>query len=111
MILEELPLPIIKLVAMHSSSDTRPFAISSCVMSILLLLAALALAALLCLENNESISYEDFGTTEVVRHDMVFKLGCFRFTVAEHIRRRRVPGQLGPRGAPPERGLRDLKRG
>lgn len=64
-------------------------------MGILLVLAALALATLLCLENNKSISYEDFGNTEIVRHDVVFKLVCFRFTIGEHIRRNRVPGQLG----------------
>lgn len=75
-------------------------------MSVLLLLAALALATFLCLENNKSISYEESGNTEVVRHNVVFKLCCFRFRVAEHIRRRRVPGQLGRRGATPERGLR-----
>lgn len=75
-------------------------------MAVLLLLTALALTSVLCFRINKSVSYESPGKIEAVRHDAAFTLGSVSFRIAEHIRRRRRPGQLGQRGATPEPGLR-----
>ena len=52
-----------------------------------------------CLSTERSTYTERSGTIQVTQHNVVFKLGRLRFIMAEHYRRRDVPGAHGTGGS------------
>ena len=63
------------------------------------LLCVAAAAVYHCLSTERSTYTERSGTIQVTQHNVVFKLGRLRFIMAEHYRRRDVPGAHGTVGS------------